>query len=135
MASERMKLSLLHDPFSSDSGKFYIGIEDIRFPATIYGAKTANNSGRLTRFKCDSKVIKKIKEKLHSGYRAATVYDIPVPTMDKIRRELSKTMSIPEDEIDFTDTHIILGALVAITPQAAHKPRRRKSQKAINVWI
>jgi len=66
----RIKISCLLGPGSgrNNSDKFYIGIEEDRCPAVIYGSNTSNGAGTIKKHPTANDVTRMVKQKGRAEY-------------------------------------------------------------------
>lgn len=128
-----INISLLHAPSATPGGKFYIGIEDDRWPHVVHGPNTANNKGRFVPVSGSSQVRSKVSEKLSADYTRADLSMIPAATQKNLIERLSSALKIPKDQISLSDNAITFGGSAQQQPHGQRpRPRRRRR---IEAWI
>jgi hypothetical protein len=138
MSQTSLSLTLLIDPTSSKNGKFYLGVEDDRYPVTVHGPASRGASGTWSKLDSAAAVRKKIQEKQRKAYRPATVSEIPQKVIDGLYDQVGQVLGLQPNSLAITNGFITIkgqggsGGRTGGSP--SRKPRRRNTQN-IHVWI
>lgn len=134
-----IKVSFLLGPGSGQntSNKFYIGIEDDRCPAVIYGANTASASGSTKRHATAKNVSDMIRKKSRGEYWAVDPSEINRAAQQSVINHICQHIPGAEPKrASFQRDGVIFGA-GASNPGSAGiaKADRPKRFKKVHAWI
>tara|TARA_Y100000815_G_scaffold107594_1_gene96385 strand:- start:263 stop:664 length:402 start_codon:yes stop_codon:yes gene_type:complete len=133
MSQYNLSITLLIDPTSSKNGKFYLGIDDDRFPMTAHGPASQGATGTWVKVSNSQTVRKKVNEKQNKAYRAAALSEIPPKVIERLYEKIADALSVPASSLGISNGFVVMNG-TGSTASKPRKPRRRNSQ-SINVWI
>lgn len=136
MSQYNLSITLLIDPTSSKNGKFYLGIDDDRFPMTAHGPASQGATGTWVKVSNAQAVRKKVNEKQNKAYRAAAISEIPPKVIERLYEKIADALAVPANSLGISNGFITINGSGA-TGTGASKPRkpRRRNSQSINVWI
>ena len=130
----RIKISCLLGPGSgrNNSDKFYLGIDDDRCPAVIYGSNTANGTGAIKTHAAASGVTRMVKQKARAEYNPVDPAQINAAAKNNAIDHICA-------HIDGLDRNGATwgpdGVVFANSPNGATSPSRPKRFKKVHAWI
>lgn len=130
----RIKISCLLGPGSgrNNSDKFYIGIEDDRCPAVIYGSNTSNGTGAVKTHTAASGVTRMVRQKSRAEYNPVDPAQINAAAKNNAIEHICKL--IPELDRQ-NATWESDGVVFSGSTSGAATSSRPKRFKKVHAWI
>jgi hypothetical protein len=135
-------ISILFDPTSSSSGKFYMAVEHTTCFFALYGANTASAKGSTTKKNSLSEIQNLVQEKLRKNYRRTTQDQVSKAAFTNIVSIIRKSLGLSENtayQVMQKGDHTVLRfntSQTSQTPQSGKTPEIPKTRKLnYKIWL